>query len=520
MHHPTDSQSEKKHRSGLPPVTPRTNRKQSLSQLQQLTPRQYNSAPAAQLLISPYKQAPTSSRLKLKVDTSSPQSTTGGRSKSKITFVWGMCFVIGFVVWTLRQQIQMSSKMTIGARITRGHPSPVRHQPRVVHLLADQSAAPHLVRQQPALDVRSHDIINTDKEVYPSWQATAWQPYDTHNGTRICSYMADWQAARPLTCNTVHELPTDEYLSHCLGRGSFRSVYKISEDAVLKMKNYNIGANRSYEYLLEKHRIDAVVADRMTSRPDFANAYASCGNAVVNEALPRTLRSFLQSRRFNEDERMELALNIADAVAALHSLDSSTTASIAHADLHGNNIMMAESEKGLGVKIHDFNQGELGKIDAETGEACKYKKSYIHNYALESAPERDQPTLDMSRLDVFRLGHILLEILTQRWMRTQWMSDNRHGWYASQHQRLWTPDIPDWIPASNSTAIRGIFAAVLAAKARQPSHRPSARQLASALRAVAQLHQQQQRGGGPVVPREAVTALFEPEPERYRIFRQ
>ena len=102
MHHPTDSQSEKKHRSGLPPVTPRTNRKQSLSQLQQLTPRQYNSAPAAQLLISPYKQAPASSRLKLKVDMSSPQSTTGGCSKSKITFVWGMCFVIGFVVLQIK----------------------------------------------------------------------------------------------------------------------------------------------------------------------------------------------------------------------------------------------------------------------------------------------------------------------------------------------------------------------------------------------------------------------------------
>ena len=109
MHNPTDSQTTKKHHSGLPPATPPTNRKQGLSQLQQLTPRQYSSP--AQLLLSPYKQAPASSNLKLKkATTSSPKSTTGGISKSKIAFVLGSGFFIGFVV------LQIKVRAMVGLR--------------------------------------------------------------------------------------------------------------------------------------------------------------------------------------------------------------------------------------------------------------------------------------------------------------------------------------------------------------------------------------------------------------------
>jgi hypothetical protein len=127
----------------------------------------------------------------------------------------------------------------------------------------------------------------------------------------------------------------------------------------------------SYEYV----RVDAFVTERFTSTPSIVDIYQFCGLSMLTEYFPygdaeKDIVGFPHRREdfdplkdtilttlnnFTAREKLQVALGMVEPVIALHNFKDGV---IVHDDIQLCQYLWTE-EKGLGLKLNDFNRAEI-----------------------------------------------------------------------------------------------------------------------------------------------------------------
>src|SRR5690349_7097701 len=184
---------------------------------------------------------------------------------------------------------------------------------------------------------------------------------------------------------------------------------------------------------------------------------------IAYEYIPgRTLREAMRSGELDDAAAIEVAAQIADALAHAHGRG------IIHRDVKPSNVLLAETG-GVDVRLLDFGLAQMAEFDTLTG------LGDIPGTLAYISPERLQGQPATPAADVWALGVLLWEALAGEhpfWGGdlTDTSSRIQHGAPALETMR---PDLP-----------RHVIDTVTSALAPSPQRRPSASRLAHELRSL------------------------------------
>ena len=168
-------------------------------------------------------------------------------------------------------------------------------------------------------------------------------PKSSYQAVSECVPMHAWQTQLFITCNTIHETGLSNILDQDhqeqvrqVGNGYFRDVYKILDyggnpPIALKTARFRRQYDRK---MFEKHRMDAMVMDRMTSSHHIMDIYGHCGvTGLFSFADGGDLMDRITAEE-SEDEiekvnleskflrRLKYGLDITRSITDLHTNDS------------------------------------------------------------------------------------------------------------------------------------------------------------------------------------------------------
>ncbi|GKY95066.1 hypothetical protein MPSEU_000470800 [Mayamaea pseudoterrestris] len=237
-----------------------------------------------------------------------------------------------------------------------------------------------------------------------------------------------WHRFNPTNCNNLHELDflsvTERGGTKYIGAGAYRQVFLTdlgSEKIVIK--KFGVGAaydTADFEYM----RMDTIVAERLSSRPEIVNIYASCGLANLNEpmvngnlemaALPHGVRApnihlddkyqLDPQNRFLPSQKLLYALEMAEAVSTLHSYPGGV---MVHDDIQMSQFLFTPS---MHLKLNDFNRAEIMTFNDAEKEYCKYTNNPGHGDWRAPEEYHDHPLNE--KIDVYSLGNSFYALLT------------------------------------------------------------------------------------------------------------
>lgn len=119
-----------------------------------------------------------------------------------------------------------------------------------------------------------------------------------------------------------------------------------------------------------RHRIDAVATERLTSSKHVIDIYGYCGQSVINEfAEEGSLLGYVKKHKAPRD-KLKMARDVALGVADLHNFDGEGNATIVHRDLKPANIVILRGE----LKLNDFNDAEFLKWHIVEKRQCRFRR--------------------------------------------------------------------------------------------------------------------------------------------------
>ncbi len=218
------------------------------------------------------------------------------------------------------------------------------------------------------------------------------------------------------------------------GREHFSLVNQIgqsNQSEVWLAQHGKTGERRVYKFSPDGHQLAAlkreatlfrVLLDSLGERPDFVRVidwnfeeapfFLECGYAGANLSIWATTEDRLV--KLSTNERLDLFLQIADAIAAAHSVG------VLHKDLKPTNIMVDSRPGGWQVRVGDFGSGRL--LELERLEALGITQlglTITHGVGTDSAtatplyvaPELLSGQEPRAQSDVYALGLILYQLL-------------------------------------------------------------------------------------------------------------
>lgn len=236
-------------------------------------------------------------------------------------------------------------------------------------------------------------------------------------------------------CNTIFETELLNNHVKYLNAGSYRQVFSLQhlmlqhyESIVVKdMYAGNDFAAGDYEFV----RMDAMVAERLTSSPRIYDIYGFCGLSILSEFFPhgdienkavtgsgylltdkeqQKQKSDLNSYNdLSSEQKLVMSLQMAEAVADLHG-DSFGV--IVHQDIQLSQFLV--NSDSTVVKLNDFNRAEFMLWDDKKKEYCKYNEGE-GNGNWRSPEEYFDHDLNQ-QVDVFSLGNNMYSLLTGLWI--------------------------------------------------------------------------------------------------------
>mmetsp|Transcript_6090 Transcript_6090/g.11558 ORF Transcript_6090/g.11558 Transcript_6090/m.11558 type:complete len:575 (-) Transcript_6090:153-1877(-) len=247
------------------------------------------------------------------------------------------------------------------------------------------------------------------------------RPFEPYKDMPQCKPMHSWQTIHHPNCNLVHEQPLDdEKWGKYLASGHFRQTFQIYDPgtdlhvAMKTLKNSVVfNAN-----LMESHRVDAVIYERMTASPWIMDIYGYCGYSGLFEyASDGDMADYVLHRRENGKdplsklEKLGLAIQAASAIASLHSTDNVMGYSaMMHTDIFLNQFVWSDHR----FKLNDFNRGHLLWWDEKEQENCPYVNSRGNaGNSRFRAPEELNGDWQTEKVDVFSLGYIIYSLITE-----------------------------------------------------------------------------------------------------------
>ncbi len=215
-----------------------------------------------------------------------------------------------------------------------------------------------------------------------------------------------------------------------LGRYQNRQLGRHQSSEVWLARHSKTREQRVYKFALEGERLRDLKREVTVSRLlQESVANGDCFVEVIDwnfETAPYFLESVYGGENLldwadaklgatDQQERLELFLQIADAMAAAHAIG------VLHKDLKPANILVNSNEQGLKVQITDFGSASLldsGRLDAlgitRLGMTLTESADSLSGTPLYIAPElfSGQPATTQS--DVFALGVLLYQLLSGR----------------------------------------------------------------------------------------------------------
>lgn len=205
---------------------------------------------------------------------------------------------------------------------------------------------------------------------------------------------------------------------------------------------------------------------------------------IAYEYIPgRTLREALRSGEIDDRDAVEVAAQIADALAHAHRRG------IVHRDVKPSNVLLAESD-GIDVRLLDFGLAQMAEFDTLTA------LGDVPGTLAYIAPERLQGLTATPAADVWGVGVLLWEALAGEhpfWGQDLVDTSHRIQQGAPPLESL-RPDLP-----------KHVLETVSAALVVNPQRRPSAERLAHELRSLPK--RRKGNGSRPAVPARPSLAL-------------
>ena len=203
-----------------------------------------------------------------------------------------------------------------------------------------------------------------------------------------------------------------------LGKGGMGEVY-LAQDTRLKRKvalkllpaSFTQNAERLRRFEQEAYAASAL------NHPNIITIYEIGESGefhfIATEFIEgNTLRQQMADTRMNLREALEIAVQIASALAAAHA------AGIVHRDIKPENIMLRPD--GL-VKVLDFGLAKLTEsqalandTDAVTVAASNTEPGVVMGTVRYMSPEQTRGLKVDGRSDIFSLGVVLYELVTGR----------------------------------------------------------------------------------------------------------
>jgi serine/threonine protein kinase len=229
----------------------------------------------------------------------------------------------------------------------------------------------------------------------------------------MCVPMQAWQRIIHPSCNMFHEVDIVFDDVEFLDKGGWRIAWKLDDSFILKTLKWE---NQNFDALtFERHNIDAIISEHLTSSQFVMDIYGFCGQSVLNEFAQGSLTAKVGDRGdypLTAFQKLRLSLDIAIGIANLHDISGNKIASIVHNDLKPNNIVLVNGR----AKLNDFNDGELLQWNQTSQSQCGFRRNPVENWARYRAPEQAREgELLSEKVDVFALGSMLVYILTGRY---------------------------------------------------------------------------------------------------------
>lgn len=193
--------------------------------------------------------------------------------------------------------------------------------------------------------------------------------------------------------------------------GAYREVFvtDLINDSKVVYKSFVFDAKFSYEDY-EFMRMDAIVAEKLTSSPRIVDIYGFCGLGMINEAMDKgdiekvavpgkgrigqELNNKLKldvRNNLTGITKLRYSLDMVEAVALLHGYPGGV---IVHDDIQLGQFLLDANGT---LKLNDFNRAEIMFWNEREQEYCKYRNNPGHGDVSNT------PVFDW-----FMLGHRLL----------------------------------------------------------------------------------------------------------------
>lgn len=216
-----------------------------------------------------------------------------------------------------------------------------------------------------------------------------------------CVAYKAWQTAYYPNCNSLHSLDYSDM--QLLGVGNARIVWKVGQEKVaLKMTRMNHFSTIRKKY--EAWRIDAMIAERLTSSPRVLNIYGHCGVTTLNQE--GTIKRNWARVHKTAKQKWSLAVQLARAVEDVHSIDGGDNVTAVWQNLKPDNVLFV----GNKLVITDFDESALPRWNAQEQKPCKF---HLSNTKLRAFQPLEPGAESGHEMDIYSLGVMLLAILTE-----------------------------------------------------------------------------------------------------------
>lgn len=223
-------------------------------------------------------------------------------------------------------------------------------------------------KNKVSLEIKGYDIDTAFKE-----------PRLNQLHLNDCYYPKSWQNKSYPTCLEVHSINLKADV-HYIAHGGRRDVWKVlaknssSDEVVLKTLRFNGPKDEANKFpsMIESHRIDALIMERLTGSDRIANVFGFCGNSALNEVGYNNLYKFIDSTDKNQTDfkmHLKFALEAALALSDVHNFESESKESlIVHGDIRPWNFLVSSSKTS--VILNDFNAGILLMKNQSSSSNC------------------------------------------------------------------------------------------------------------------------------------------------------
>jgi len=310
-----------------------------------------------------------------------------------------------------------------------------------------------------------------------------------------CVPAASWQTTSYPTCNNIHEIDMTMQKGDMdfLGDGHHRNVWKvnhvnsnISEEVALKtLRPYRDFVAENYEM----HRIDAMVAERLTFSSHVVDIHGFCGQSVINElglCDGSHLPQFVKKKENDSLLKLRLAYGVARGIADMQIIDEGLGPTVLHLDIGTANVLIT---KDMRMKLNDFNKAFLLYCDEVSGEMCgmKFEKrcGYIGPKADLRSPEECRGEVLSGKADAYSIGPIIFRLLTgvrmYHYGKQRKIGNNSTIMREIISEGKVPPLLPSNIIESDDPATKGLLAVISKALTNDQDERPRAAELAELL---------------------------------------